>query len=84
MDFNRLSDEAVMSMHDNADSVFGKWKRQVNKLCQSHFGLTADDLPDACWADYHHDEMSPSDAIDCALIDAWDDIPELQTLWYGE
>ena len=46
--------------------------------------LSADDLPDALWADYHHDNMTPVVAIDTALIDAWGDIPELYNLWYGE
>ena len=84
MNFNRMSDIAISDLHDSSERVFGKWKHQVDKMCQAHFGFTSDDLPDACWADYFHDEMTPSEAIDTALIDAWDDIPELQTLWYGE
>lgn len=84
MNFNRMSDTAIMSMHDDWNRDFGKWKAMVNQICVRHFGLSADDLPDASWADYHHDNMTPVDAVDCAVIDAWDDIPELQNLWYGE
>ena len=69
---------------DDWDRGFGKWKAKVNKLCEQTFGLSAEDLPDAAWADYYHDDMTPHDAIDTAVIDSWDDIPEIQTLWYGE
>lgn len=85
MNFNRMSDETVLSMHDASDGVFGKWKHQVNRVCIAHFGLSSDDLPDACWRDYHEGGMTPVEAIDCAVMDVWGiDSPELETLWYGE
>ena len=65
------------------DKDFAEWKADVNKICEQNFGLAADDLPDASWADYFHDDMTPHDAVDTAVIDAWDDIPEIQEIWYG-
>lgn len=85
MNFNLMNDTQVMSLQDTDwERDFGKWKAKVNQLCEQHFGLSAEDLPDAAWADYYHDDMTPVDAIDTAVIDSWDDIPEIQTLWYGE
>ena len=43
------------------DTKFNTWKREVDKLCVAHFGLSTDDLPDANWRDYHEDEMSPGE-----------------------
>ena len=84
MNFNRMSEVKILSMHDNSEGVFGKWKRQVNKLCVAHFGLDSDMLPDAAWRDYHEDGMTPTEAIDCAVTDAWAGEPEIETLWYRE
>ena len=69
---------------DDWERDFGTWKAKVNEICEAHFGLSSDDLPDALWAEYHHDNMTPVVAIDTAVVDAWDDIPEIQLLWYGE
>ena len=66
------------------DTKFNTWKLEVDKLCVAHFGLSTDDLPDANWRDYHEDDMSPTDAISCALDDAWiDEYEEMEALWYG-
>ncbi len=66
------------------DTKFNTWKREVDKLCVLHFGLSTDDLPDANWRDYHEDELSPQEAICCALDDAWhDEYEEMEALWYG-
>ena len=66
------------------DTKFNTWKREVDKLCVAHFGLSTDDLPDANWRDYHEDEMSPVDAISCSLDDAWhDEYEEMEALRYG-
>jgi len=43
-------------------------------------GLTSDDLTDATWYDYFDSELSPVDAILCAVDDAWYDEPDLQDL----
>jgi len=47
-------------------------------------GLGCDDLPDATWYDYFDCELSPMDAIECAISDSWWDIPgmEEQYNWY--
>ena len=69
---------------DDWERDFAEWKQTVNHLCMQYFGISSDDLPDAPWADYHHDNMSPVDAIDTAVIDAWWDMPEIEELWYGD
>ena len=84
MNFNRMMDKAISVMDDDWERDFGAWKAKVNEICIAHFGLSAEDLPDANWADYHHDNMTPVVAIDTAILDAWYDMPELETLWYGE
>jgi len=84
MNFNRMMDKQISIMDDDWERDFGEWKAKVNEICVAHFGLSAEDLPDANWADYHHDNLTPVVAIDTAILDAWYDIPELETLWYGE
>ena len=84
MNFNRMMDKQVSIMDDDWERDFGTWKAKVNEICIAHFGLSAEDLPDANWADYHHDNLTPVVAIDTAILDAWYDMPELETLWYGE
>ena len=84
MNFNRMMDKQISIMDDDWERDFGKWKAKVNEICVAHFGLSAEDLPDANWADYHHDNLTPVVAIDTAILDAWYDMPELEALWYGE
>ena len=84
MNFNHMMDKQISIMDDDWERDFGTWKAKVNEICIAHFGLSAEDLPDANWADYHHDNLTPVVAIDTAILDAWYDMPELETLWYGE
>ena len=75
---------AKCSSYDDDEQDFTLWKTKVDNLCVKHFGLSSDDLPDAPWADYHHDNMTPTNAVDTAVIDAWWDMPEIEELWYGD
>jgi|DEB0MinimDraft_6_1074348.scaffolds.fasta_scaffold145146_3 hypothetical protein len=52
---------------------YNTWMKEVNKHLVRICGFTSDDLPDALWADYHDSELSPLEAIDSAIWDAWDD-----------
>jgi len=60
---------------------FEIWLKQVDKILYNNFGFAHDDLPDAMWADYHEDGLSPIEAIDCAVDDAWYDVEGLEELW---
>jgi len=75
--FNKREKEALMS----AEEVeFDKFKKDVDRLLVSMVGLTSDDLTDATWYDYFDSELSPIDAILCAVDDAWYDEQDLQDL----
>jgi hypothetical protein len=63
--------------------TFASWKKQVDQILLTKIPFTSDDLPDAAWADYHEDGLSPVEAIDSALDDAWYDDPDLETLLAG-
>jgi len=52
--------------------TFEEFYKECDKIVVNILGLGIDDLPDAQWADYYHDEMSPADAVDTANIDFWD------------
>lgn len=60
---------------------FKTWLQQVDKICWKQLGQYHDDLPDALWADYYEDGLSPIEAIDCAVDDAWYDVYGLEELW---
>ena len=66
------------------DVEFGKFKKDVNRILVAMCGLGCDDLPDATWYDYFDCELSPMDAIECAISDSWWDVPgmEEQYNWY--
>jgi len=51
---------------------FEEFYKECDKIVVNILGLGIDDLPDAQWMDYYHDEMSPADAVDTANIDFWD------------
>ena len=83
--YANMTEAAILADNEfDVEQDFAQWKTKVDNLCVMHFGLSSDDLPDAPWADYHHDNMSPRNAIDTAVIDAWWDMPEIEELWYGD
>jgi hypothetical protein len=43
--------------------------------------MDTDFLPDANWRPYFDDGMTPKDAIDEAVMDAWDDMLDMQEIW---
>lgn len=53
--------------------TFEQWYKACDGIVSRKLGVGVDDLPDACWRDYYDDGMSPSEAIECAAEDAWDD-----------
>ena len=60
---------------------FEIWLKQVDKILSKQVGFAHDDLPDALWADYYEDGLSPIEAIDAAVDDAWYDVEGLEELW---
>ena len=75
--FSKREKENLMSAED---VEFNKFKTDVDRLLVSMVGLSSDDLPDATWYDYFDSELSPIDAILCAVDDAWYDEQDLQDL----
>ena len=75
--FSKREKENLMSA---AEVEFNKFKTDVDRLLVSMIGLSSDDLTDATWYDYFDSELSPIDAILCAVDDAWYDEPDLQDL----
>jgi len=64
--------------------IFDEWKKEVDVVCISAFGVSSDDLPDCLWYDYWQDSMSPSEAVECAVEDTWgSDNSMYYELWYG-
>lgn len=58
---------------------FDAWYKECDGIVSRRFGVGVEDLPDAPWRDYHEDGLTPSEAIECAKEDAWDDylIPDV-------
>lgn len=75
--FSKREKEASMSAED---VKFNEFKKDVDRLLVGMIGLSSDDLPDATWYDYFDSELSPIDAILCAVDDAWYDEQDLQDL----
>ena len=76
-DFSQRQKETRMSAKD---IEFNKFKTDVDRLLVKMVGLSSDDLTDATWYDYFDSELSPVDAILCAVDDAWYDEQDLQDL----
>ncbi len=55
------------------DVMFRQWMRKVDAIFYAKVGLGHSDLPDAPWADYFSDELTPSQAFDNYIEDGWDD-----------
>jgi hypothetical protein len=60
---------------------FTFWMKSVNVQCNRAFGMDTDFLPDANWRPYYDDDMTPKQAIDEAVMDAWDDMLDMQEIW---
>ena len=60
---------------------FTFWMKSVNVQCNRAFGMDTDFLPDANWRQYFDDDMTPKQAIDEAVMDAWDDMLDMQEIW---
>ena len=76
---SKISCEEVFM--DESEKNFTQWKLAVDEQCVKSFGLSSDDLPDALWRDYFEDGMTAYNAIDCAVYDAWYDVPGMEELW---
>ena len=48
-------------------SGFDIWMAKVNAIISAKYGLSSDDLPDVCYADWYEDEVSPTSAARRAI-----------------
>ena len=46
---------------------FDTWMMKVNKILEQEYGLSSEDLPDCCYADWHDDGVSPRSAANRAI-----------------
>ena len=60
-----------MSYDNDYKPIFSDWYKECDKIVTGILGLGVDDLPDAQWMDYYHDDMTPFEAVDTANIDYW-------------
>jgi hypothetical protein len=49
------------------DTAFTAWMADINQLCVERIGVTAEDLPDQTWRDWHDDDLTAAEALDAAL-----------------
>lgn len=49
---------------------FQDWMKEVDAWVYRHAGLSASDLPDCCYADWHADGMTPKTAARKAIRSA--------------
>jgi hypothetical protein len=80
MEFMEREKENLMAVKD---VEFNKFKKDVDVLLVKICGFNSDDLPDAAWYDYFDSGMSALDAIDCAIVDQWYDVPGLEEMYYA-
>ena len=52
--------------------TYEEFERECNKVLTVRSGLGIHDLADATWRDYYDDGLSPTNAVDCAMKDWWD------------
>lgn len=80
MEFMEREKENLMA---GKDVEFNKFKKDVDVVLVKICGFNSDDLPDAAWYDYFDSGMSALDAIDCAIVDQWYDVPGLEEMYYA-
>ncbi len=61
--------------------TYETWMKNVDVHLVKMCGMAHDDLNDAMWYDYFESELSPLEAIETALDDAWWDIPEMGAVY---
>lgn len=50
--------------------TFEDWKKAVDQAVEVRIGLSSDDLPDCCYADWYEDGISPKTAAARAIRSA--------------
>tara|TARA_R100001126_G_scaffold95990_1_gene67997 strand:- start:2034 stop:2312 length:279 start_codon:yes stop_codon:yes gene_type:complete len=50
---------------------FESWLKRCDALLKKEMGIGLDDMPDALWADYWEQDMSPLEALEEALETVW-------------
>lgn len=48
---------------------FENWMRRVDRLLESIYGMTSEDMTDFTWRSCFDDGLSPSDAVACFVED---------------
>ena len=57
----------TVDLSNNPDRGFWDWKKRVDAIIGRKRGLSADDLPDCCYADWYEEDVSPARAAARAI-----------------
>ena len=71
MQYNRMTDDAILKMHSNDTYKFEQWKKRVDALCTKHFLMPSSCMPDASWRDYFDSSLTPAEAVESAVEFCW-------------
>tara|TARA_Y100000817_G_C16549668_1_gene408199 strand:+ start:243 stop:401 length:159 start_codon:yes stop_codon:yes gene_type:complete len=50
MQYNKMTDEAILKAHPNDNYKFEQWKKRVDRICVKHFMMPSSCLPAGCSA----------------------------------
>lgn len=84
MQYNRMTDRAVLQAHPNSEWKFKQWKDRVNRICMKHFLMSSESMPDASWRSYFDAPLTPQEAVESAVDHCWRWEPGIQSCWWGE
>ena len=84
MQYNRMTDDAILKMHSNDTYKFEQWKKRVDALCTKHFLMPSSCMPDASWRDYFDSSLTPAEAIESAVEFCWKYEPGIKRCYWGE
>jgi hypothetical protein len=46
---------------------FDQWYAKANAICCTRLGVSLDDMPDCCYADWYEDGVTPKGAVSRAI-----------------
>jgi len=84
MQYNRMTDAAILKAHPNTQYAFQQWKARVDKICVKAFMMPSSCLPDAGWRCSFESSLTPREAVESAVEFCWRYEPGVQDCWYGD
>ena len=84
MQYNRMTDAAILKAHPNTEHTFREWKKRVDSICVKAFMMPSSCLPDAGWRGSFESSLTPREAVESAVEFCWRYEPGVQDCWYGD